>query len=160
MTAEWPVEIESDGPDATARAGSRLARELEPGDAVFFRGEVGTGKSTMIRAAMRELGVEGPIPSPTFTIGRTYRGSHPVSHLDLYRLGSPEDEDPGLLTEYFGPGRIVFIEWPGDSEPALSLVGDRRFRVSLTHLGGDRRKIEIAGPYGSAADPEPAPTAP
>ena len=134
--------IESGGPEETAAAGRELAAELRPGDVVFFRGEVGAGKSTMIRAAMRELGVEGPIPSPTFTIGRRYRGRHPVSHLDLYRLGSIEDEDPGLLAEYFGPDRIVFIEWPGAAEADLAGSARRRLTVSLVHLGGDRRMIE------------------
>lgn len=138
-----PAVIESAGPGETGAAGRELAAEIRPGDVILLRGEVGSGKSTMIRAAMRELGVEGPIPSPTFTIGRRYRGRCPVSHLDLYRLGSIEDEDPGLLAEYFGPDRIVFIEWPGDAEPALSRMARRLLTVSLEHLGGDRRRIEL-----------------
>lgn len=138
--------FESDGPERTGEAGRELAEGLRPGDVILFRGEVGAGKSTMIRAAMQELGVRGSIPSPTFTIGRSYRGRCPVSHLDLYRLGPIEDEDPGLLAEYFGPDRIVFVEWPGDAEPALVHTGSRLFTVSLAHLGGDLRRIEITGP--------------
>jgi tRNA threonylcarbamoyladenosine biosynthesis protein TsaE len=136
--------IESGGPEETAAAGRKLAAELRRGDVVLFEGEVGAGKSTMIRSAMRELGIEGAIPSPTFTIGRLYRGRDPVSHLDLYRLGSIEDEDPGLLAEYLGPDRIVFVEWPGPAGPGLAATAVRSFTVSLEHRGGDRRRIEIA----------------
>ncbi len=138
--------IDSDGPERTGEAGRDLAADLRPGDVILVRGEVGAGKSTMIRAAMGELGVRGSIPSPTFTIGRTYHGRCPVSHLDFYRLGSIEDEDPGLLAEYFGPDRIVFVEWPGSAEPALAGMGSRLFTVSLAHLGGDLRRIEITRP--------------
>jgi tRNA threonylcarbamoyladenosine biosynthesis protein TsaE len=148
-----PVGIDSDSPERTAEVGRELAAGLAPGDVILFSGEVGTGKSTMIRAALRELGVEGPIPSPTFTIGRSYRGRCPVSHLDLYRLGSIEDEDPGLLADHFGPDRVVFVEWPGEAGPALAGMGRRLFEVSLTHLGADRRRIEIAGPGGTGERP-------
>ena len=69
-------------------------------------GEVGAGKTTLIRGACRALGVEEPVTSPTFTIGQRYRGGRlPVSHLDLYRLESLEGEDPALLDDYLGPRR-------------------------------------------------------
>jgi hypothetical protein len=91
---------ETDGPEETGRVAADLSSRLLPGDLILLEGEVGAGKSTFARAAMRALGVEGAIPSPTFTIGRTYRGRLPVSHIDLYRLGSLSDEIPDLLGEY------------------------------------------------------------
>jgi tRNA threonylcarbamoyladenosine biosynthesis protein TsaE len=72
----------------TEALGARIAADLEPGDVVLVRGELGAGKTTLIRGACRALGVEGPITSPTFTIGQRYAGRIPVSHLDLYRLGA------------------------------------------------------------------------
>lgn len=139
------------GQAATERAGRELATTLRPGDVILFRGEVGTGKSTMIRAAMRELGVTGAIPSPTFTIGRLYEGGipdrpQPVSHLDLYRLGSLEDEDPGLLAGYFGPDRVAFVEWPDGAEGFLAERATRLVEVTLRHRDEESREIEIGSP--------------
>jgi tRNA threonylcarbamoyladenosine biosynthesis protein TsaE len=133
---------ESGSAAETEALGAELAAQLEPGDVVIFSGEVGTGKTTMIRGACRALGVEGPVTSPTFTVGQRYEGGRlPVAHLDLYRLEDLESEDPALLEDYLGPGGVAFIEWPALAEPRLA---DRRvIAVRLAHLGGDRRQIEL-----------------
>jgi len=137
------TKTESSSTQETERLGRDLARDLTPGDIVLLKGKVGSGKSTLARAAMRELGVEGAIPSPTFTIGRSYRGRMPISHLDLHRVGSIDSEDPGLLNEYFGPEKIVFVEWPGESEADLTASAMRIRSVRLFHAGGDSRRIEF-----------------
>ncbi|MBN8866945.1 MAG: tRNA (adenosine(37)-N6)-threonylcarbamoyltransferase complex ATPase subunit type 1 TsaE [Solirubrobacterales bacterium] len=140
------TEITALGADATEAAGRELAARLEPGDVVLFSGDVGAGKSTMIRATMRELGVAGPIPSPTFTIGRSYEEpgqTAPIAHLDLYRLGGLEGEDPGLLAEYFGPDRITFVEWPGEAEVELSEMATRIGRVAIDHVDAGSRRITV-----------------
>lgn len=141
--------LTSESPGQTAEIADELAREADPGDVVLLTGEVGSGKSTLARAAMRALGVEGPIPSPTFTIGRLYsgRGGLPIAHLDLYRIESIEDEDPGLLAEYLDPRGIVFAEWPGSGADELIRRAKRVRRVELEHLDRDRRSIVI-GPLG------------
>jgi tRNA threonylcarbamoyladenosine biosynthesis protein TsaE len=125
----------------TEAVGARLASDLGPGDVVVVSGEVGAGKTTLIRGACRALGVEGPITSPTFTIGQRYQGRFSISHLDLHRLGSLEGEDPALLDDYLGAGSVSFIEWPAVAEPELS--GRKRLDVRLSHDGGDSRRIEI-----------------
>jgi tRNA threonylcarbamoyladenosine biosynthesis protein TsaE len=107
---------------------------------VLVRGELGAGKTTLIRGACRELGVTDPVTSPTFTIGQRYRGRVPVSHLDLYRLEDLEGEDPGLLDDYLTPDAIAFVEWSGPGEPEL---GRLSLRVDLTHDGGDRRRVAV-----------------
>jgi tRNA threonylcarbamoyladenosine biosynthesis protein TsaE len=110
---------------------------------VLVAGELGAGKTTLIRGALRALGVGEPVISPTFTIGRRYRGRVPVSHLDLFRVDRLEGEDPGLLDDYLTPDAIAFVEWPAAVEPAL---GDERriaWRVELRHGGGDRREIAV-----------------
>jgi tRNA threonylcarbamoyladenosine biosynthesis protein TsaE len=138
------VELVSESANATQRAAAELAADLRPGDVILITGDVGTGKTTFVRAACRELGVRETVASPSFTIGRTYRGTVPVSHLDLFRLDTLAEEDPGLLEEYFTPESVVFIEWPRAAEPELEA---RRVvvRLRLVHLGGDRRGISVSG---------------
>jgi tRNA threonylcarbamoyladenosine biosynthesis protein TsaE len=124
----------------TEEVGARIAEELEPGDVVLVSGELGAGKTTLIRGACHALGVTQPVTSPTFTIGHRYQGRLPVSHLDLFRLEGLEGEDPGLLDDYLTDDAIAFVEWPAAAEPALEHLA---LRVELAHEGGDGRLITI-----------------
>ena len=108
---------------------------------VLVGGELGSGNTTFIRGACRALGISEPVTSPTFTIGHLYGGEVEVAHLDLYRVESLAGEDPALLEDYLTPERIGFVEWPGVAEPALERV---TASVSIEHLGGDRRAIELS----------------
>jgi tRNA threonylcarbamoyladenosine biosynthesis protein TsaE len=124
----------------TEAVGERLAADLGPGDVVLVSGELGAGKTTLIRGAARALGVREAVTSPTFTIGHTYRGRLPVSHLDLYRLADLGQEDPALLDDYLTPDSVAFIEWPGAAEPWLERVTRR---IEIRHAGGDDREISL-----------------
>lgn len=136
-----PRSVETDGPEQTEALGAELAVRLAGGDIVLVRGELGTGKTTLVRGAARSLGVCDPVTSPTFSIGHRYRGRGvTVTHLDLYRLGDLGREDPQLLDDYLGEGRIAFVEWPREDEPELA---GARLRISLSHAGGDRRVVEL-----------------
>jgi tRNA threonylcarbamoyladenosine biosynthesis protein TsaE len=133
--------VRTSTPEATERAGAELAARLRPGDVVLVSGELGAGKTTFVRGALRALGVEGPVTSPTFVVGIAYEGrAGPLAHLDLYRLGGIGDEDPGLLDPFFAPGTIAFVEWP---ERAPGAWPEERVahRVRLEHAGGDARTI-------------------
>jgi tRNA threonylcarbamoyladenosine biosynthesis protein TsaE len=134
------MRIETASPEETENAGAELAAGLGPGDVVLVGGELGSGKTTFVRGACQALGVAEPVTSPTFTIGHLYSGEVEVAHVDLYRIESLGGEDPALLEDYLTPERVAFVEWPGDAEPALDRV---RARVSIEHLGDDRRAIEI-----------------
>ena len=113
--------VETSGPAETESLGEELAAALADGDLVLVRGELGAGKTTLVRGAARALGVSGPVTSPTFSIGHRYAGrSLSVSHLDLYRLAGLEREDPDLLADYLGPGRIAFVESPQDAPAELA----------------------------------------
>lgn len=137
-----PVRVvETDTPLQTETLGAEIASRLRDGDVVLVCGELGSGKTTLVRGAARALGVSGPVTSPTFSIGHRYSGrSLTVSHLDLYRLASIGAEDPALLSDHLGPGRIAFVEWPESGEQELEQA---RVRVTLVHAGGDRRRIEV-----------------
>lgn len=137
--------VRSDGPEATGHVGAALARILGPGDLVVLEGEVGAGKTTLVRAAARELGVEGPVTSPTFTLARRYEGRHPLLHIDAYRMAGADDEELGLLLDD-AHNAVTFVEWPG----ALGAASLRpRIAVAIDHSGGDRRLIRL----GLPADP-------
>jgi tRNA threonylcarbamoyladenosine biosynthesis protein TsaE len=137
--------LETSSAAETEALGARIAERLRPGDVVVLYGEVGAGKTTLIRGACRALGISDPVTSPTFTIGQRYGGGRmPVSHLDLYRLQDLEGEDPALLEDYLAPDAVVFVEWPAAA--AQELEADRVvLRLSLSHLGGDRRGIRATG---------------
>lgn len=132
----------------TEALGARIAADLRAGDIVLVAGELGAGKTTLIRGACSALGVSDPVTSPTFTIGHRYGGGrHPVSHLDLYRLGSLDAEEPGLLDDYLTADAISFVEWPGDVARDIetaALEGVRvAKRIELRHAGGDERRVEV-----------------
>jgi tRNA threonylcarbamoyladenosine biosynthesis protein TsaE len=141
--------VETSDPARTEALGAELAATLAPGDLVLVRGEVGAGKTTFVRGAARALGVSDPVTSPTFSIGHRYAGNGvTVSHLDLYRLADLAHEEPDLLADYVGPGRIAFVEWPpGDSIE----LAEPRAVVTLSHLGGDSRRVELLDRAGAAA---------
>jgi tRNA threonylcarbamoyladenosine biosynthesis protein TsaE len=141
--------VETANPAETESLGAELAAGLKDGDVVLVRGELGAGKTTLVRGAARALGVSDPVTSPTFSIGHRYRAAKTiVSHLDLYRLGGLEQEDPALLDDYLGNGRIAFVEWPkedasGSSGGAAGALEGARLRVTLAHGGADTRHIEV-----------------
>jgi tRNA threonylcarbamoyladenosine biosynthesis protein TsaE len=134
--------VETNDPLETEALGAKLATGLKDGDVVLVRGELGSGKTTFVRGAAHALGVTDPVTSPTFSIGHRYKATNTtVSHLDLYRLaGGLQAEDPALLEDYLGPGRIAFVEWPAADSAELARA---RVRVTLTHGGADRRRIEV-----------------
>ena len=134
------MQVESSSAEETESVGARVAASLNPGDVVTVAGELGSGKTTFVRGACRALGVEGPITSPTFTIGHRYRGRVDVSHLDLYRFAGVSPAEWGDLEPYFDEA-VCFVEWPEAGEGVLPPA---RFAVTLEHAGDHRRRIEVS----------------
>lgn len=130
--------------DQTEAVGARLASCLTPGDVVLVRGELGAGKTTLIRGALRALGVTEQVMSPTYAIGTIYTATEgSVAHLDLYRLGSTHGEDPGLFQPYFDSATISFVEWPENGVVDWLDEDTRVIELELTHGGEDHREIRI-----------------
>ncbi|MGB7212492.1 MAG: tRNA (adenosine(37)-N6)-threonylcarbamoyltransferase complex ATPase subunit type 1 TsaE [Gemmatimonadales bacterium] len=125
-----------------AAFGEQLGAELPPGAVVALTGELGAGKTTLVQAIVRGLGVSVPATSPTYNLVHRYVGRRgPVFHLDCYRLRRPEEAADldwgGLISE----GDAILIEWPeraGDWAPAPT------HRYFLQHLPDDpaRRGVE------------------
>jgi tRNA threonylcarbamoyladenosine biosynthesis protein TsaE len=131
----------------TEAAGAALAARLRSGDVVLVSGDLGAGKTTFVRGALRALGVTKAVTSPTFVVGLLYEtAAGPAAHLDLYRLAGLEAEDPGLLDPYFGPDTITFVEWPEQAETESAAAGGRpiAYRVALAHAGEDERTLRVS----------------
>ena len=129
------AEVISSSPEETERIAGLLAARLSSGDVVYVCGELGAGKTTFVRGACRALGIEGPVTSPTYTIGHRYHGDGvEVSHLDLYRFEGVSPAEWGDLEPYF-EGAIAFVEWPEAGEGFLPAP---RFAVRLRHAGAGR----------------------
>jgi tRNA threonylcarbamoyladenosine biosynthesis protein TsaE len=134
------IELDSSSPEETERIAAALARELRPGDVVTVAGELGTGKTTFIRGACRQLGVTAPVTSPTYTIGNRFRGDVDVSHLDLYRFSALTDAEWGDLERYFEDA-VVFVEWP---EAGAGFLPPARAEVRLQHAQETLRLITLS----------------
>jgi len=129
---------------ATAELGARIARGLEPGDAVLLKGELGAGKTTLARAILRALGVEGHVPSPTFTLVQAYQAEDlPVFHYDLYRIENPRELAELGIDDAMEDGAVL-VEWPERGFPQR-LAADA-LTVTLTQGSANTREARIAGP--------------
>lgn len=117
-----------------------FARALKAGDTVALSGELGAGKTTFVRAAVAQRHGEDQASSPTFTFWHRYHGSPPIDHLDLYRIGGP-DELPELgLEEAFDGSSIVFVEW---WTRAPSLLPSHRFELHISGTGDEPRTVTL-----------------
>jgi len=98
---------------ATASAGARLAPALVPGMLVTLSGELGAGKTTLVRGMLRRLGWRGSVKSPTYTLLEHYFvSSLYFYHFDLYRFNDPEEWDRAGFSEYLRPDTVCVLEWP------------------------------------------------
>jgi len=138
------IELVTASAAETEAFGGALARLLRPGDVVLVRGELGSGKTTLVRGACRELGIVEPVTSPTFTIGHLYRGALTVAHLDLYRFTGLGPAEWGDLEPYFD-GTVAFVEWP---EAGVRALPAARLTLTLEHVGPDERRIAAASGDG------------
>jgi tRNA threonylcarbamoyladenosine biosynthesis protein TsaE len=123
--------------------GETIGRGLAPGSVVFFVGELGAGKTTLVQAVSRGLGVTGHATSPTYNLVHRYQGARgPVFHLDCYRLKHPDEAADLDWETLLKDGDAVLIEWP---ERAGAYLPRPTFICALAHVESDpgRRRLEI-----------------
>jgi tRNA threonylcarbamoyladenosine biosynthesis protein TsaE len=130
----------------TRAAGAALAAALGSSGVasalVTIAGELGAGKTTLVRGLLEALGVAGPVRSPTYTLVESYEaGGRRVHHLDWYRLTGDEDLEGLGFRELHGPGQFVLVEWP-ERAPVAAAGAD--LAVSLAYEGGGRRLRAVA----------------
>jgi len=128
----------------TEQLGARLARALEPGDVIAYRGDLGAGKTAFTRGLARGLGIREPVTSPTYTIVNEYpQGRLPLFHFDMYRLSDPEELFDLGWEDYLAREGVCAVEWSENVAEALSdpiLISIRRDPAEE-----DTRHITITG---------------
>ncbi|MBM4145409.1 MAG: tRNA (adenosine(37)-N6)-threonylcarbamoyltransferase complex ATPase subunit type 1 TsaE [Nitrospira sp.] len=139
------IKYLSKGPDDTKEIGYRLGRLLQPGDVVGLYGELGTGKTIMVKGVARAFGIdEREIVSASFTIISGYDTIPPFIHIDLYRIEEPEEPELDALGlwEYIGGDCIAVIEW---AEKAERWLPEDSIKVTFNPIGELIREITIEG---------------
>ena len=118
--------------------GRRLGGALKAGDVVGLEGDLGTGKTELVRGIAEALGVTGSVHSPTFVLHHRYQGRVPIEHLDLYRLEGMAWVDTGL--DEPAPDAVTLIEWP---ERAGVLDAWATTLIRLSSRGTNQRRLTL-----------------
>ena len=133
-------EVDTEGEEETEALGEQLASCLAPGDILALYGELGAGKTCLVRGIARGLGIEeGSVASPSFTLINEYPGRVPLVHLDGYRLDSAEAFEELGLEDYFEGEGVLAIEW-AEKVPDLP---EERIDIVIQWVDENRRHFRI-----------------
>lgn len=134
-------EVDSTGPGETEAIGAALGRAAAGGELLGLIGELGAGKTCLVRGLARGLGCDpDAVHSPTFVIATEYGGGRlPLHHVDLYRLERPLADELSLRDVLYGAG-VAAVEW---FERLLPTAGDEILLITLRYAGEDRRSIRL-----------------
>ncbi|WP_089729314.1 tRNA (adenosine(37)-N6)-threonylcarbamoyltransferase complex ATPase subunit type 1 TsaE [Candidatus Thiosymbion oneisti] len=141
------MRIRLQGQAAQIAFGRRIATHLRPPCTIYLQGDLGTGKTTLVRGILRGLGHAGPVRSPTYTLLEPYElGAMDLYHLDLYRLSDPEELEYLGLRDLLDGRSLLLVEWPERGRGALP-VPDLTIRIEHA---GEARSLELTahGPCG------------
>jgi tRNA threonylcarbamoyl adenosine modification protein YjeE len=133
----------SDSEAETRNWAARLVRQLEGGELICLQGDLGAGKTFLVRAMCEALNVprEAGVSSPSYSLMQLYRGGRlPVAHLDLYRLGDEDELESMGFRDVLGEDFVVFVEWP---ERAPSLQRMAHWWVAIEDLGPQKRSFTL-----------------
>ena len=142
------VQLFTSSPEDTEALGESLASQLGAGAWLGLNGDLGTGKTCLVRGLARGLGVPGDVPvtSPTFTLLNVYPGKLPVFHLDLYRLLSEDDLEAIGYYDLFVDEGVVVVEW---SDRIAGVAPPKFLRIALSQEGEGRRLLLEARGWSS-----------
>ncbi len=116
--------------------GAQIAKACDWEGRIYLDGNLGTGKTTLVRGLLRALGHNGAVKSPTFTLIEPYHiGEKNIYHFDLYRLSDPEELEYMGLRDYFVPGSLCLVEWP---QKGGRMLPEADLWLKLTHDGSSR----------------------
>ena len=128
--------VETASPEETMAVGRCLGAALRPGDLVALEGDLGSGKTVLVRGMAQALLVDDPVHSPTFVLHHRYRGPVPLDHYDLYRLQGLGWADAGL--DEPAPDAVSVVEWPDRAAPLETWAG---IRIRLEIVDASRRRL-------------------
>jgi len=134
---------------ATRALGARLARVMAPGLSLHLHGDLGSGKTTLVRGLLRGLGYTGRVKSPSYTLVELYTVSRlNLYHFDFYRFKDPKEWRDAGFNEYFNADSVCLVEWP---EKAGGLLPPADLDIAL-EFAGDGRDLSIraGGESGNA----------
>jgi tRNA threonylcarbamoyladenosine biosynthesis protein TsaE len=138
-------EVTTHSPEETIAFGRTLAELLAPPKLVLLRGDLGAGKTTLVKgiAAAFEAAAEEDVTSPTFTLVHEYRGARAtIYHIDLYRIDTQRELDTLALDDLRSENSILLVEW-GEKFPGF--VRERDIEIVLDRKGESERKITLTG---------------
>ena len=136
------MEFITHSPEETEKIGEALAKKLQPGTILAYRGDLGAGKTAFTRGLARGLGCKELVTSPTYTIVNEYLGGRlPLFHFDMYRLASSDDLWDIGWEDYLERGGVCAVEW---SENVADAMEDA-LTVTIEKLGETTRRITIEG---------------
>jgi tRNA threonylcarbamoyladenosine biosynthesis protein TsaE len=127
--------------EETTALGRKLAGELKPGQVVLLRGDLGAGKTTLVKGIAEgfQAAEADRVTSPTFTLIHEYRGPQvTLYHIDLYRIDTPRELDTLALDDLMDPKSILLIEW---GEKFERFRRERDVEIAIEHRGGDERLV-------------------
>jgi len=128
----------------TEACGKRLAEALPEDALLTLSGDLGTGKTTLVRGLARGLGITANITSPTYTIYTIYQGRRQLLHMDAYRIEGPDALDALMLEEFLISPFLIALEWP---EQVVGAFEDlQRWSLALEIVGEDRHQIRLMPP--------------
>jgi len=136
-------EITTHSAEETIAFGRTLTELLTPPKLVLLRGDLGAGKTTLVKGIAAGFGAaeEEDVTSPTFTLVHEYRGPQAnLYHIDLYRVDTPRELETLGLDDLRTEGSVLLIEW---GEKFARLVGERNFEISLERDGENGRRIRV-----------------
>ena len=132
--------------EETRSLGKKLSAHLKAGDVVLLQGDLGAGKSEFARGIARGLGIDGPVPSPSFTILNAYdEGRIPLYHFDWYRIEEAQEIYDMGMEEQLGGDGIALIEW---SERAQECLPENLLEITIHTLDDETREISFI-PHGN-----------
>jgi tRNA threonylcarbamoyladenosine biosynthesis protein TsaE len=137
-----PPDINLPGEQATLQLGARLAAGARPGRVLHLRGELGSGKTTLVRGLLRALGESGRVRSPTYGLVELYSvSSLNLYHFDFYRFKDRTEWLNSGFRDYFNPDSVCIVEWP---ERAGDLLSPPDLEVRLDFAGAERSASLLA----------------
>ena len=112
MKKQLIIEKETEGIEGSNLFAREIAEQLNPEDTILFYGDLGSGKTYLVKRIVTSLGIKANVTSPSFSIVNQYEGEHLIYHIDLYRIKNKQELINTGIEDILNSEAIIFIEWP------------------------------------------------